>query len=529
MTLYVYQDGQFIVSPTELDDFPYYRDQVLVKSFEDIQLLNPLSDFDWQDITGPDWWDLERSPTTCFAWTGAYWVPYTGYSSGMIYLFPKLWKAKSYVNAYRFTFSTSQEVRVTFQGEDEQITGVSYYKNLSYIHIPCRVNFDKLDYITVAFQSTVDLNLRLLKIEALFTDVPTVKLDLKKSYPVINYISAGSFNVQKINEVVTCPGIWREIVDSTYFAGMIIFEVDTWVMYKISPLFPDQSFYGYIMYSAYSVNPATFYLYQNGAGTEWYLYHIIRQSGSWAFELISTQSGTDELSIYGSIMCPSGEFVALNTDGTWGVNNINLYRRSTSGSWTKEQIFHGGSTYNLGGTKDLCVDSNNKIHLLFYANDDYIYYLTNVTGTWVYEEISATTNYYTALLILIEDIPYHIYTTTTGFWYRKKISGSWTSPTLFYNHFFTAISRCYLSQDSSKLFMYLWGQIGDGVTVEEELEVNVSTMQVLNKKSLDPTFYMNQNYGYFNNFPFIFKRSNAEQIGYSGYTINLKQFERNYA
>ena len=54
-------DGQTFVSPVELDNFDYYRDYLLVRTYKEFFGLNPqiLEETErWEDVSGPSRWTL---------------------------------------------------------------------------------------------------------------------------------------------------------------------------------------------------------------------------------------------------------------------------------------------------------------------------------------------------------------------------------------------------------------------------------------------------------------------------------------
>jgi len=90
----------------DINDFPYYRDNVLVKRFESFLSINPESQDAWVDITDPINW----SPNNKIYWTGSIWKVKDG-------VFPRLTCVNDtfknfWPYGYRFTFNGTSLITI---------------------------------------------------------------------------------------------------------------------------------------------------------------------------------------------------------------------------------------------------------------------------------------------------------------------------------------------------------------------------------------------------------------------------------
>lgn len=86
--------------PNNLDDFPYYQEEVLVRTFEEFSVLNPSKLELWEDLTNPVNW----VPNNLF-WNGAEWQPKAGKIADFILTSQGNFFKNRYPYAVRLTFT----------------------------------------------------------------------------------------------------------------------------------------------------------------------------------------------------------------------------------------------------------------------------------------------------------------------------------------------------------------------------------------------------------------------------------------
>ena len=107
-----------VTMPININDFPYYRDSVLVKRFESFLSINPEAQDAWVDITAPENW----IPGYHVYWTGSVWKCYDTCSGIILNLTNESLK-NNYAYGYRFTFNQESPIIVSFYvGDLEETT-----------------------------------------------------------------------------------------------------------------------------------------------------------------------------------------------------------------------------------------------------------------------------------------------------------------------------------------------------------------------------------------------------------------------
>ena len=117
----------------DINDFPYYRDSVLVKRFEEFISINPEGQDSWIDITDPINW----SPNNKIYWTGSVWKVINGGNYPELTCVNDTFK-NFFPYAYRFTFNSAAltSVRLYNAIDDASPKYLSVFSGQDYINLP---------------------------------------------------------------------------------------------------------------------------------------------------------------------------------------------------------------------------------------------------------------------------------------------------------------------------------------------------------------------------------------------------------
>jgi len=66
------ENGQQFVTPDELDEFEYYRDNIFVRTYNELLTVNPAEIIDWTSYLSPDYWESDDEDQ--ISWDGEKWV-----------------------------------------------------------------------------------------------------------------------------------------------------------------------------------------------------------------------------------------------------------------------------------------------------------------------------------------------------------------------------------------------------------------------------------------------------------------------
>jgi hypothetical protein len=160
----------------------------------------------------------------------------------------------------------------------------------------------------------------------------------------------------------------------------------------------------------------------------YYLRHATNASGSWQVETIDSQS-TAAYNNYQADIKSDGDFVVVFS--YIGMNTIKV----AVGTWGSWAITDCGATDDGWPQLDLAIDSNDKVHIVYgerVNSSGRLFYLTDVSGSWVEKKILSGNSYYRYVSIIIVSDKLHVMCgsvsvspITVRLHYGTNSSGSW--------------------------------------------------------------------------------------------------------
>jgi hypothetical protein len=487
MTTYTYDDNnQIIVGPPELDKYPYYRDQVLVRSFEEFVLLNSPVDSNWEDVTSPDWWTTVKTDpgqTDPLVWMGTYWKCPATYNTNTWIRVLGNWTRYRIPLAFRFTFSTVREdFKITYNTTAETV--ITWY-TCSPPELVLRTDFYNglgyapLDYFIFSFTSSSDLTLKIYKIECLFTEMPR----------------------SKFTEPVVCPAFTQGVypINSSGFQSLpnnhigFFADPNTFSPAQLRYYYFDGTVWSYDVFPYLRANESPWLLHflnddkpsfcatRRVTGETLYSIRFYRKvDGIWSEEIVAT--GVSSNTFLGCALKDSlGKFYILYRQNS-SPYNLTLYTRSLSGVWSSE-IIYIGSISRVNGF----IDQNNKLHFALFLSGGSVIYLTNVTGSFVNENLGVLNSGGESYIsfCLAGNVPYIFYakTTETYIYLKRKVSGSWsTIKTAINRHSAMGLDAYYYSGKFYLYFHYQSGYYGNITYVPGEFILDENTLSLLSDK-----------------------------------------------
>jgi hypothetical protein len=362
-------DGRPIPWPSALDSYSAYRDQVLVKSFEEFVQYNPEVNPEWTTL--PDtYFTSDKGIHPTFPDT-MIWDPLLN-----------CWKMPASVAPYSFAWINVRNdqlmrgnitaLRIYYTSvPNKQIEvelynatgGIQKYKSGQLIMLPTAFSLEEnrpfFEYLTFTFTSGVDYTFKILRIEAYMTDFPVSKYqfigEAAHQYNLggVYIYDNGDFFFYRGSE-----GLHYSIANKAWTT-----------LLNISPNY----FQGVSLYSKLLKNPC-FFAYSSSYNN----YHYIKTSIGWYEEYIGYFQ-------YGNLYTP---YQVLRENGELFVpikfnKSVSVAKRTSNGTWTAEQAT---SENSMGSQFHMTVDSSGYVHIVtgaYTAPYYYIKHTTNKTGSWV--------------------------------------------------------------------------------------------------------------------------------------------------
>ena len=321
MSIYtVDEDGQIFITPNELDDFEYYRDNIFVRTYEEFLSANPYEyetepePFGWQDMTDNTFWESQNE--SIISWdAGGFWDIKTADEAVLLPL--GTWVVDYRPGFMRITNNDTVDVVMLKDTNNQFLSYETSYENGQILAIidDAETNLDFGSLTLKDYQGNSEVS----KIE--FASYATVLGQLEQ-----NVVS-----------------------DLTSLAGYYI---------QTGDIYEDSSGYLHITGNYSSA-----------------LYYFTNATGSWTNELVYASNFAG----YVSRVCVIGSTPNIIFSDYYGGGDIkHAYK---DGTWTVDDIDSDTGMDLSPQYLDMWVDGNDTIHIAYYSpTDDELRYAYKTTG-----------------------------------------------------------------------------------------------------------------------------------------------------
>jgi len=429
MTTYIVdENGQIYISPPFLDEFEYFRDTTMVRTFKEFLTFNPVAGEDWEDITGPQHWIGEYYSFPSAIWTGDKWVSYSYPEAGAVTI-SHIGSFYPYALKVDGTLDSNELIalKITFNGNDSSIK-VKPETLIPFLYeVEDYEEENSLERLEVT-STFVTFN-EIFKIYTKKTPLPE-PVNWSFKYQVRTALISG-YSIQISTFLLEDDTIHFMYRTASYDCYYIHYNFNGFS----SPVFLASSNYqGFNLMKHGNIIVGISYQY---IGSNNYTYRIRYGSGSsWNYQELTSQPVPigDILLNY---VDQSGtlHFFFDNSNGP-----IYHYMRTSGGGWSYETIGDDVEKDALA-TSSIAKDSNGFLHV-FTKNFDYsggnleYTYGTNKTGSWVWtvlETVSTSiwneypkitiddSGYVYAVIQDLDTLTLRFYTNITGSWVLHEV------------------------------------------------------------------------------------------------------------
>jgi len=360
----------------DIDDFPVYRDQILVKRFEDFLFINPEGQDAWVDITDPINWVTYDN----VYWTGTVWRQ-TSFGNDPELVCGNESLKNFFPYSYRFTLNTGTCIYLNLYPETGDPILTLYSSGQEIVTFPDPTKVFKTEYgygkrisfvLFYPIYSLPDL-LEISKIE--YRRIPfTQDSDWTQVYNIdiasLGFSGFAQFFIMDDSLFLIGCGNTAESQYDLYFAS---FENGSWTNVKIVDTVDEY----------YPINTPFIYngrkaVISNGVHNTRFVYQD--ESIVWQTENVFTEASEESISNIHPFVD------TLNN--IWCIVNFTtfakLYKRTPLGVWTSETIT--GCDKTIGewdNTKLGTFTSDGKVHIAYFSSSNDLEYITNASGSWV--------------------------------------------------------------------------------------------------------------------------------------------------
>jgi hypothetical protein len=359
MSIYtVDEDGQIFISPPELDNFEYYRDNVFVRTYEEFLFFNP-HEFNilWTDRTGPDYW--ESLDTDYIEWDGSAWEVKQDPPG-----FPILKAIGNWANSYRPGWLKLEGDSEYIEGQNAELRGevlsVSSYTIAEYVNVngaiaPCNFSQDDdiYEFKLTDYNGSFPLHINTIKFSE-SDDVFGIPVSATYTH-TIGYTFQYSSGIDIDSNGALHIAGYAFSYSGTYYGTN---ATGSWVYESLGGT--------YYECTLVLINDIPHIL---GKGSSNQLYHLYKD-GTWQADLIDSTGPANYMT----------QHCGLDSSNTlwyfYGQGVPRLYKRNTSDVWTLD--LPSGMPSTSITAYGLTVDSDNHVYIIFE---------TTVTGTTYFYEL----------------------------------------------------------------------------------------------------------------------------------------------